>query len=238
VRFRHVYHHVSNSPSTPTSTYIHTDAPTCVVCPKIPELDSANSHVCKHRSLPVGTTTYATCGLQGSLHNATAEAALAHHTQYSSGDDTNADGAAGDSASRDVCSSVGGDDALGDRGVQSSQTRAVRRSNDVLALRLKVSELERMVRGSFQGLQGGRVGGGGRPDSGGEGGCRGVSTDNVVNSASSSRSHLVEGRGQGGGHVAADEVSRMEERLAMLEEKHRKREQELQTLVAQARAQV
>jgi uncharacterized protein YigA (DUF484 family) len=43
---------------------------------------------------------------------------------------------------------------------------------------------------------------------------------------------------QGEGHVAADEVSRMEVRLAMLEEKHRKREQELQTLVAQARAQV
>jgi len=204
--------------------------------------DSANrfhklSHVQASLS-PCGYSTYATCGPQGSLHNATAEAALAHHTQYSSGDDTNEDGGAGDSASRDVCSSVGGDDALGDRGMQSSQKGAVRRSNDVLALRLKVSELERMVRGSFQGLQGGRVGGGGRPDSGGEGECRGVETDNGVHSASSSRSHLVKGRVQGGGHVAADEVSRMEVRLAMLEEKHRKREQELQTLVAQARAQV
>lgn len=129
---------------------------------------------------------------------------------------------------------------LGDKGVHSSQTAAVRRSDDVLALRLKVSELERMVRCcSLQGLPGGQVGGGRRLDSGGEGGCWGIDADNGVHSASSSRSHIVAGRtGHGGNYVVVDEVSRMEERLAMLEGKHRKREQELQTQVEKARAQV
>ena len=148
---------------------------------------------------------------EGSLNHATADAATAHHTLSLSADIAQY-GAGGGGAAE---TAVGGSDGSS----AAHRPSNVRSSDDVLALRLKVSELERMVRHHH-------------PHD-----VPAAAASASMNASASETAAQATDRGGGPGNHNKDELSRMEARLAMLEERHQRREKELQDLVITARSQ-